>query len=86
MPLPGKMTTRLARVRLNVARFLGEEAEWGTAAPGRRADLVLLDAMPLVNVGNARRVRAVVVAGRLLRREDLNVRLAALPTTQSWTP
>lgn len=65
---------------LDAARFLGEETDWGTVAVGRRADLVLLDADPLLNVANARRVSAVIVNGRLLRRAELDRRLGALPS------
>ena len=69
----------LRMATLDASRFLGEEKEWGTVAAGRRADLVLLDADPLLDVTNARRVRAVVAGGRLLRRDELDRRLAALP-------
>ena len=70
----------LRMATLDAARFLNEENEWGTVAPQRRADLVLLDADPLADVRNIRRVQAVVVAGRLLRRGELDRRLGALPT------
>ena len=49
------------------ARFLGIEAISGTVAVGKRADLVLLEADPLRDIGNARRIRSVVIDGRLLR-------------------
>jgi imidazolonepropionase-like amidohydrolase len=39
---------------------------------GQRADLVLLDANPLADVNNVRRIRAVLVAGRLLDRRALD--------------
>lgn len=68
----------LRMATLDAARFLGESDRWGSVVAGRRADLVLLDADPLVDIGNARRVRAVVVGGRVLRRDDLDRRLAAL--------
>lgn len=74
---PGRV---LRMATLDAARFLGEDADRGTVTPGRRADLVLLDGDPLADVGNVRRVRAVMVGGRLLRREELDRRLAGLPT------
>jgi imidazolonepropionase-like amidohydrolase len=78
----GLSPARVLRIAtLDAARFLGEASVSGTVAVGRRADLVLLDADPLVNVGNVRRVRAVMVGGRLLRRAELDRRLAALPRT-----
>ena len=50
----------------NVARALGAADSLGTVEPGKLADLVLLDADPLAAIGNVRRVRAVVLGGRLL--------------------
>ena len=37
----------MAAVTCNAARAMGLEEEWGTLAPGMRADLVLLDGSPL---------------------------------------
>lgn len=65
----------LRMATVDAARFLGEASQWGTIAVGRRADLVLLDANPLSDIANARRVRAVVGNGRLLRRADLDALL-----------
>lgn len=47
-------------------------ARRGAIAPGAAADLVLLDADPLVDIDNARRIRAVVVGGRVLDRAALD--------------
>jgi len=47
----------------------------GSVDIGKRADLVLLDADPLRDIRNLRRIRAVVSAGRLLRREQLDAAL-----------
>jgi len=52
------------------------KVETGSIAPGRRADLVLLDANPLTDIRNARRIRAVVLAGKLLDRAALDRLLA----------
>ena len=49
----------------NAADYLGR-ADIGTVAVGKRADLVLLDADPLTDVGNLRRVAGVMVGGRWL--------------------
>lgn len=57
-------------------RYFGIEQTAGTVTPGRRADLVLLDANPLTDIGNVRRIHAVVAAGRLLDRKDLDDVLA----------
>jgi len=58
------------------ATFLHIDAELGSVATGKRADLVLLDADPLRDVRNARRIDAVVLDGRLLRRAGLDGLLA----------
>lgn len=47
------------------ARFLGAADSLGTVEAGRIADLVLLEADPLVDIANARRVRSVFADGRL---------------------
>ena len=50
--------------------------ETGSIAPGRRADLVLLDANPLIDIRNARRIRAVILAGKFFDRPALDRLLA----------
>ena len=62
----------LQTATINPARYLGREAMLGTIATGRSADLVLLDANPLENIANVRRIRAVVTAGRFLDRSALD--------------
>jgi imidazolonepropionase-like amidohydrolase len=66
----------LQTATLNPARYFGIEQTAGSVAPGRRADLVLLDANPLSDIANVRRIRAVVVAGRFLDRRTLDRMLA----------
>jgi cytosine/adenosine deaminase-related metal-dependent hydrolase len=56
----------------NPAVFLNRLAETGTVEKGKRADLVLLDADPLEDIANTRRIRAVVLAGRYFARPDLD--------------
>jgi len=62
----------LQTATINPARYLGRESTLGTIAPGRSADLVLLDANPLEDIANVRRIRAVVTGGRLLDRGELD--------------
>ncbi len=61
---------------INPARFLGIEAKRGTIEPGKVADLVLLDANPLEKIGATKAIRAVVLAGKLFERDDLDRILA----------
>ncbi|MER6345081.1 amidohydrolase family protein [Streptomyces sp. NPDC001595] len=54
----------LQMATLRAAEFLGRTATMGTVAPGKAADLVLLEADPLESVGNLHRIAGVVRAGR----------------------
>ena len=58
------------------AEFLGRAAEQGTIAPGKRADLVLLNANPLDDIRNTQKIDAVIVNGKLLNRRGLDALLA----------
>lgn len=58
----------------NVAEFLGINT--GLVEVGRAADLVLLDANPLEDIGNSRRIHGVMVRGQWYSRRDLDDRLA----------
>ena len=62
----------LQTATVNPARYLGREMTLGTIAAGRSADLVLLDANPLEDIANLRRIRAVFTAGRFLDRSALD--------------
>jgi hypothetical protein len=58
------------------AEFLQLQDSLGSIAPGKLADLVLLDANPLDDIRNTQRIRAVVANGRLLDRPALDSLLA----------
>jgi imidazolonepropionase-like amidohydrolase len=64
MMVRGGMTPHAAlqTATLNPARYLGVVQTLGSVAPGKRADLVLLDANPLADIASVRQIRAVVVA------------------------
>ena len=47
----------------------------GAIESGKIADLVLLDANPLADIRNSRRIRAVVFGGRILDRAALDALL-----------
>ena len=68
----------LASATRKPAEWLGLADSVGTIATGKVADLVLLDANPLVDIKNARRISAVVLRGRLFRRDDLDALRAAV--------
>lgn len=54
------------------ARYLAATDSMGNVTAGMLADLVLLDAKPLEDIPNPRRVRAVIVNGRLLDRAAID--------------
>ncbi len=68
----------------NVGRYaaqdLGQDGNFGTVTVGSRADLVLLDANPLENVGNLTRRAGVMVKGQWVSRAEIDKGLAALAT------
>lgn len=66
----------LRAATLEPARALGMEDSLGTVAPGKLADLLLLDADPLADVAHTTRIRAVIVNGRLHDRTALDALLA----------
>jgi hypothetical protein len=66
----------LRAATLNPAKFLHGIDSLGTVAPGKLADLVLLDADPLADITNTTRIRAVVANGRYFDRTALDRLLA----------
>jgi imidazolonepropionase-like amidohydrolase len=59
---------------VNIGRYFGTSD--GIVAEGRRADLLLLDANPLVSIANSSRIAGVMVNGRWLSKADIDKRLA----------
>ena len=66
----------LRAATLAPARLFGIDRDAGTIAIGKRADLVMLDADPLRDIRNTRRIDAVVLDGRLFDRSALDALLA----------
>ena len=62
----------LQTATINPARFLGRENSQGAVQVGKRADLVLLDADPLVDIRNVSRIAAVVVRGKLVAKPAID--------------
>jgi imidazolonepropionase-like amidohydrolase len=61
----------LTAATLTAALVLGAEAEIGRIAPGYRGDLLILDADPLADIRNTRRIHAVIQGGAVIDRERL---------------
>jgi imidazolonepropionase-like amidohydrolase len=65
----------LQSATMSPAEFLGTAKDSGTVEKGKRADLVLLDANPLNDIRNTRKIHAVVLRGKLLDRVTLDALL-----------
>jgi imidazolonepropionase-like amidohydrolase len=65
----------------NPATFLGTSASLGTVERGKFADLVLLEANPLENIENLKRIAAVIVNGRYVPKSELQTMLAQVEAT-----
>lgn len=73
----------LRAATINPAKFLGEADTLGTVEPGKTANLVVLEANPLDNIGNTERIDAVVVNGRYFPKSALRMMLANVEKTAS---
>ena len=58
---------------LNSAIFLGRERDLGSIEEGKIADLVLLDADPLIDINNAKRIDLVMKNGAIVDRSKLDL-------------
>ncbi len=61
----------LVAATLNSARVAGKESEIGTVEVGKLADMVILDADPLVDIANAGKISKVMKSGILFEHEEL---------------
>ena len=61
--------------------FLGELDQAGTIAVGKRADLVLLDDNPLVDIAATRNISGVMIRGRWIARDEILEHLEELAAT-----
>jgi hypothetical protein len=67
----------LQTATINPARFLGREDTQGSIEVGKRADLVLLGANPLLDIRNVGHIEDVVVRGRLVTTQAIDKILAS---------
>ncbi|HEY0229835.1 MAG TPA: amidohydrolase family protein, partial [Dokdonella sp.] len=75
-------TQALRSATLAPVQFLGMSSTAGSVATGKMADLVLLDADPMRDIRNTRRIDAVLLGGHLLRRADLDALLETAARAQ----
>jgi imidazolonepropionase-like amidohydrolase len=57
----------------NGAVFPGDERDLGTIVEGKLADLVLLEADPMKDIDNVKRIYAVIKAGVVIDRSALEI-------------
>ena len=69
----------------NAAEFLGMKDSLGTVEAGKIADLVLLDADPLEDISNTRKIAAVVVNGKYFPKPSLDEMLAKIEAIANLT-
>ena len=73
----------LASATIHPATALGVADSLGTLARGMLADMVLLDANPLEDIRNMRRISAVILNGRLFDRVALDALLERIAAAAS---
>jgi hypothetical protein len=71
----------LQTATINPAKFLGLEKSLGTIEKGKFADLILLDANPLEDIANTKKISAVVVNGKYLPKDSLQKMLMDVEAT-----
>ncbi len=76
----------LRTATVNPARYMNAVADYGTIEAGAVADLIVLDANPLLDIRNTQRIRAVVFNGNLYDRAALDgLHTAVLRRARSWS-
>ena len=72
------LTNQQALTAATAAPCAWLKSNCGTIAPGMRADLVLLDADPLADIANTRKIRTLILRGKIIPRADLDHRMDTL--------
>jgi imidazolonepropionase-like amidohydrolase len=70
----------LQTATINAALFNGSEDSLGTVEVDKIADLVLLEANPLDNIQNTKKINAVIYNGKPFRKSDLKNMLNDIET------
>lgn len=63
---------------VSAGEYFAKQDSFGTVEPGRRADLILLEANPLENIANMAKISGVMVRGKWYSRTDLDAGLNAI--------
>jgi len=61
----------LRAATLTAAEALGKDRELGSIEPGKLADILILNADPLVDIGNAGKIELIIKGGKQYRPTDL---------------
>jgi len=69
----------LRAATLGAARIMKRDRDLGTIAPGRLADLAIVDGDPLKNIGDIRRVETTIKGGVVYRSDELYQALGIAP-------
>lgn len=64
------------------ARYAGVQGDRGAITPGRRADLVLVDGDPTANIGDIRKIVAVIKGETLYYPADIHAEMGIVPFAQ----
>ena len=66
----------------NVGEYFKPKDQFGTIAVGQRADLIIVDANPLENVGNMEKRSGVMLRGRWMPQSEIDKRLAQIASAR----
>lgn len=63
---------------INGPVFLGKGNEYGSIAPGKKADMLILDSNPLIDIQSTQKINALIAKGKLLDRQSLDSLLSEI--------
>ena len=76
----------LQTATVNPAEYFGLSSAYGSIAPGKVADVVMLDANPLDDIANTAAINTVIYNGNLYTRKDLDQMLAYVERNSASIP